>query len=189
MRLEWHIHPVTPHDILHGASTRVGITRRKRSDCTYEERVSSRRTEALFVGLTLLFLLLFTWRATTSGLGFLPMALFLLFAFFLFYSLNYRALIIRMTPEALELRFGIFRWTVSLADIEDCRLDDTSLWRMGGAGIHFTRIRGRYRAMLNFLEHPRVVIALKRRKGPVREIAFSTRRPEEIMRLLREVIR
>jgi hypothetical protein len=35
----------------------------------YEETVSSPRTEALFVGLAFLFLLLVVWRATTNGLG------------------------------------------------------------------------------------------------------------------------
>jgi Ca2+/Na+ antiporter len=160
----------------------------KGSDCIYEEKVSSRRTEALFVLFTLLFLMLFVWRLMAGGMGFLAMALFLLFVFFLLYSLNYRTLIIHMTAESLELRFGIFRWTVPLEDIEECQLDDSSMWRIGGAGIHFTRIRKRYRGMFNFLEHPRVVIELRRRKGPVREIAFSTRRPDEIMGVLREVI-
>jgi hypothetical protein len=40
--------------------------------------------------------------------------------------------------------------------------------------------------MFNFLEHPRVVIALKQKKGPVRDIAFSTRHLEEVMQLIRE---
>jgi hypothetical protein len=38
--------------------------------------------------------------------------------------------------------------------------------------------------MFNFLEYPRVVLALKQRKGLVRDIAFSTRRPQEVMRLI-----
>jgi hypothetical protein len=49
-------------------------------------------------------------------------------------------------------------------------------------------IRKRYRASFNFLEHPRVVIALKRKVGPVRDISFSTRRPDDVLRLIQEVI-
>jgi len=46
-------------------------------ETVYEERVSSDRTEALFVGLTLLFLAFLGMRATGSGFGYLA-AVFLL---------------------------------------------------------------------------------------------------------------
>jgi len=59
---------------------------------------------------------------------------------------------------------------------------------MGGAGIHFMMIRKRYRASFNFLEYPRVVIALKRKVGPVQDISFSTRRPDDVLRLIREAV-
>jgi hypothetical protein len=152
------------------------------------EKVASKWTEALFVVLTLLFLLLFAWRARATGIGLLAIAFFCLFSFFLFYSLNYRTLIIRMTPESLKLTFGIFTWTVRLDTIEECGLDDTPMWRIGGAGIHFTRIRRRYRAMFNFLEYPRVVLKLRRKRGLVRDIAFTTRRPEKVRRFISEAV-
>jgi hypothetical protein len=152
----------------------------------YVERVSSKRTEVLFVALTLLFLLLFAWRAKGRGFETWSVVFFCLFAFFLFYSLNYRTLLIRLTAEALHLKFGLFAWTIPFRNIEACFPDTTSLWRIGGAGLHFTPLGGRYRAMFNFLEHPRLVIALKVNKGPVQDIAFTTRRPEEVMRLVQE---
>jgi hypothetical protein len=97
---------------------------------------------------------------------------FSLFAFFLFYELNYRTLIIRLSKDALQLKFGIFTWIIPLHNIETCFPDATSLWRIGGEGIHFTPLGGRYRAMFNFLEHPRVVITLKTKRVLVRVIAF-----------------
>ena len=103
----------------------------------------------------------------------------------MFYSLNYRVLTIRLTAETLQLKFGLFVWVIPLSNIEACYPDETSLWRIGGAGIHFTPLRGRYRAIFNFLEHPRLVIALKVRRGPVRDIAFSTRQPDDVRRLIR----
>jgi len=151
---------------------------------TFNERVYSNRTEALFLVLTLLFLVLSIWRVNAIGLDILTAIFFGLFSFFLFYSLNYRTLIIRLTPDALALRFGIFTWTISTDNVENCSLDDTSLWRIGGAGIHFSPIHGRYRAMFNFLEYPRIVIALKKKRGLVRDIAFSTQRPDEILRFI-----
>jgi hypothetical protein len=154
---------------------------------TYYERVSSNRTEALFVVLTLFFLLLSAWRMNAPGLGTTTAILCLLCAFFLFYSINYRTLSIRLTAQLLELKFGLFTWRIALDNVESCTLDDTSLWRIGGAGIHFSPIHGRYRAMFNFLEHPRVVIALKRRLGLVRDIAFSTQHPDEVIEEIRVV--
>lgn len=150
----------------------------------YFEKLSSKRTEALFVALTLLFALLFAWQARTALSSLCSLVFLTGFVAFLFYTLNYRVLVIRLDEENLRLKFGIFTWTVPLDNIESCAPDMTSLWRIGGAGIHFTSLGGRYRAMFNFLEHPRVVLALKTPKGPVRDIAFSTRNPGEVKRLI-----
>jgi len=152
----------------------------------YEEIVSSPRTTSLFVLLTVLFVSLFAWRIARTGSGLLAITFLGLGALFLFYSLNYRTLVVRVTPEALRLGFGLFSWTVPFDSIDGCRRDDTSLLRIGGAGIHFTRLRGRYRVMLNFLEHPRVVVALKGERRLVKDVVFSTTRPELIGRLLNE---
>ena len=158
-------------------------------DLIYHERVSSNRTEALFLALTLLFFLLFIGRATVGHLDVLAAIFFGLFGLFLFYSVNYRTLLIRLAAESLNLTFGIFTWKVPLDNVEECRLDDIPmLMRMGGAGIHFMSIRKRYRASFNFLEHPRVVIAFKRKEGLVRDISFSTHRPDDVLRLIQEAV-
>jgi len=86
-----------------------------------------------------------------------------------------------MNEDELSLKFGLFTWQIPLDNIETCFIDETSLWRIGGAGIHFSPMGGRYRAMFNFLEHPRVVVCLKEKKGPVRDIAFSTTHPDKVM--------
>jgi hypothetical protein len=155
-------------------------------DTGYFEELSSRGTEALFLCLTVLFLASFGWRMSAVGFDGFGAVFLCLALFFLFYSLNYRKLVIRLTPHSVQLTFGLFGWRIPLQDIEGVRMDDVSIWRIGGAGIHFTSIRRRYRAMFNFLEHPRVVLELKRRKGPVRDIVFSTKRPEEVMRFIRD---
>lgn len=48
-------------------------------------------------------------------------------------------------------------------------------------------VRGRYRASFNFLEHPRVAVQLKRKRGLVRDVSFSTRQPDEIVRIIEHV--
>ena len=159
------------------------------AEIIYEERLSSRGTEALFVALSLLFLSLSAWRVRGRGLDAWGIILLCLFVLLVFYSLNYRTLVIRLTAESLRLTFGIFTWAVPLDSIERCRLDDSPvLMRYGGAGIHFMFIRRRYRALFNFLEYPRLVIGLKAKKGLVQDIAFSTKRPDEVMKLIQEVI-
>ena len=158
-------------------------------DLIYTERVSSNRTEALFVALTLLFAMLLLWRVNVGSLDLLAAVFLCLFGFFFFYSVNYRTLIICLTSESLKLTFGIFTWNVPLDNVEECYLDDIPmLMRMGGAGIHFMMICKRYRASFNFLEHPRLVVAFKSKRGPVQDISFSTRRPDELLRLIQETV-
>src|SRR3990172_10902183 len=144
------------------------------SRLVYSERVSSRRTEALFLALTILFLVLFGCRQKARTLDAWGILLLCAFAFFLFYTINYRVLTIGVTEQDLQLKFGLFHWTVPLDNVAACVPDRTSLWRIGGAGIHFSFFAGRYRAMFNFLEHPRLVIGLAEKRGPVQELAFST---------------
>jgi hypothetical protein len=153
---------------------------------SYDERISSRKTETLFLVLTLFFLALAIWRMSAVSLDILAAVFLVLCVFFLFYSVNYRTLTIQLTPEAVKLRFGLFTWTIATDNIERCFLDETSLQRIGGAGIHFSSFQGRYRAMFNFLEYPRIVIMLKNKKGPVQDVAFSTQRPDEALRFIQE---
>jgi hypothetical protein len=153
----------------------------------YQERLTSNRTEAFFIALTILYLSLYIWRKNAGGYEILTAIFGVLFVGFLFYALNYRVLHVRLTPQALKLTFGLFTWKAPLENVEDCRLDDLpQFMRKGGAGIHFMSIRSRYRASFNFLEYPRVVIAFKRKIGPVQDLSFSTRQPEELIRLVRE---
>jgi hypothetical protein len=156
----------------------------------YSEKLSSKRTELLFIALTLLFLLLLIWRVTTGSVDFLAGIFLFFIVVFLFYSFNFKTLVIRLTSESLKLSFGIFTWTIPLNNVGEIQPDDDlpMLMKYGGAGIHFMFIRNRYRASFNFLEHPRVVIGLKRKAGLVRDISFSTCQPNEIIRLMQGAI-
>jgi Ca2+/Na+ antiporter len=155
----------------------------------YHERLTSNKTEALFLALMVLFFVLLVSRVSVAGLDFLADIFLFFFVVFLFYSVNYRTLVIRLTPESLKLTFGIFTWTVALDNVETCALDNVpTFMRMGGAGIHFMFIRKRYRASFNFLEYPRVVIAFNRKVGLVRDISFSTRQSDDVLQLIQETI-
>ena len=156
----------------------------------HHETLKSNKTLALFAGLTVLFLLLLILRATAVRLDGLAIT-FLVFSFvFLFYTVNYRTLIIRITPDTLKLKFGIFTWTVAMNNIQTCTPDDDlpALNKYGGAGIHFIFVNGRYRASWNFLEYSRLVIAFRKKVGPVVDLSFSTRQPGEIQTILQKAI-
>ena len=73
----------------------------------YHEKISSRKTEWLFVSLTILFFLLFVWRMNVSGWNGLTVAILVFACFFLFYLINYRTLIIRITSDALKLSLSV----------------------------------------------------------------------------------
>jgi hypothetical protein len=153
----------------------------------YHEKISSNLTTRLFVGLALLFFALFYWRLNAGGLKGLAVVFLFFFVFFLFYAVNYRKIIIRITPEAFKLTFGIFTCRVAMDNIESCGVDVLQpVEQYGGAGIHFMLVRGRYRVNYNFLEYPRMVIGLKRKSGPVNDISFSTRRPDDILEIIQK---
>lgn len=155
------------------------------TETIYEERLSSPRTTALFAGLSLLFLALGAARVAPRGFDGWSIALLVFFGVFLFYTFNYRTLVIRLTAESLQLTFGLFSWAIPRDTIAACRFDDSPPFlKYGGAGIHFLTVHGRYRASFNFLEYPRLVLELRAKRGLVQDIAFSTRRPDEILQLL-----
>jgi hypothetical protein len=137
----------------------------------------------------MLSLLLLMWRVTSDRLDILAVAFIFLFIIFLFYSLNYQTLLIHLNPNSVKLTFGIFTWAILVDNIQECSLDELpAIMKYGGAGIHFMFIRKRYRASFNFLEYPRVVIAFKRKVGPVWDISFSTRKPDDILRFIQQAI-
>jgi len=150
----------------------------------YRSRLTSRRTTLLFVALLALFLGLLMRHLAGHGMDRWAWFLCAGAAFFLFYTLNFNVLELSIDESRLDLRFGIFRWGVALEQVGAVFMDPSSLWRIGGAGIHFSFFGGKYRAMFNFLEYPRVVLRLKDRRGPVQEVAFSTREPHVVLERL-----
>jgi len=110
----------------------------------YHERLTSNKTEALFLALTTLFLVLLAWRVTVASFDALAVVFLVFAVLFLFYSLNYRTLLIRLTDQSLKLKFGIFTWTVALGNIETCVLDHVpAAMRNGGAGCTCPPVRAR----------------------------------------------
>lgn len=155
----------------------------------YDEVVTSDKTSTLFTLLTGLCFSLFVWSIYTTN-GTFIIALFAgLFIFFLFYTLNYRKLEITLTTRSLTLKFGIIKWKITLKDITACELGKLPLiLRLGGAGIHFMFVNGKYLASFNFLEHPRILIAFKDQSRLVKGLYFSTQEPEILLDKINKLI-
>lgn len=151
----------------------------------YHERLNSTGTQGFFLVLTLVFFIPFILRVQAAVCGWLTFALGFFAAMFLFYTVNYRMLVIQVTAQELVLKFGLFTWREARENIQGCALDHLAAWQYyGGAGIHYLLVRGRYRVSFNFLQYPRVEVSLKKKKGLVECISFSTEHPEEIVKVL-----
>ena len=153
----------------------------------YEEKLSSTRTQLLFLTLAIIFGLLSFWRIKVNSFDWAAKVPLGTALFFIFYVLNYRTLVIHIEENKVRLQFGIFSWTVPFKNIASCELDDNipPFLKYGGAGIHFMTVHERYRVSFNFLEHERVVIRLKEKQGLAKDISFSTQNPDEIIKLFR----
>jgi hypothetical protein len=163
--------------------------RLKNKDILYNENITSNRTEALFLALSGVFGFLSFWSKRTPKTNRLSSFFPMMSGIFFFYSLNYRKLNILISQKTIRLTFGIFSWEIPFDHIKTCEFDELPPFlRYGGAGIHFFIHRNRYRASFNFLEYPRIVISLKQKYGPVEEISFSTRQPDEILSVIQTAI-
>ena len=151
----------------------------------YSEKLTSIGTSLFFAFLSFLFFLLFAWLYSIVGWRFFTGLCLGLGIFFFLYVINYRDLIIRITDEKLILRFGIVPWKSELKNIMAAEIDDSpAIIRYGGAGVHFAFVGAKYRAYFNFLEYPRVAVHYKEKQGLVRSLVFSTKFPDEIIRIL-----
>jgi hypothetical protein len=95
-------------------------------------------------------------------------------------------LTIRISPESIAVGYGRITRQIPWENVESCYLDETSAIYYGGFGIRFARIRGKWRMVYNIIGTPRVVLSLK--AGRFREFVFSTKNPEEVLRIINDRI-
>ncbi|MBE0516747.1 MAG: hypothetical protein IBX41_05080 [Methanophagales archaeon] len=160
-----------------------------RTNYLYAETIFSKGITAVLSIFTAGFLFVLVYQGLVGPLGdrpapnwfFLYMVLF-----FLAITANFSRLSIKMTPRSVVVGYGIFKRTIFWENIERCYLDAASSIRYGGWGIRIGRVKGKWRLVYNVIGGPRVVLSLKR--GWFGEFVFSTRNPEEVMRVVRHMI-
>lgn len=101
---------------------------------------------------------------------------------FLGLTINFLKLTIKMDHDGLKVGYGLLKSKVSWHEIEDSYLDETSTLWYGGWGVRLGRGGGNWRTVYNVIGGPRVVISLK--DGLIREIVFSTKNPERVIKTI-----
>lgn len=153
----------------------------------YEEKITSKWIVAILICATGSMLFLLGYQVLVAPIG-TPTVLtwFYLIMFLLFLGLTFvfSRLIIKMTPSSISVGFGPLKYVILWQNVEDCFLDETSELKYGGSGIRMTRVEGKSRIVYSIVGGPRVVLSLK--EGRYKELAFSTRHPQEVMKVIKE---
>jgi len=151
----------------------------------YEEKIFSSLNAVIFaviVGL-LLYALIYQLLIEPLGTNTAPNEFFV-FMVLLFSAIgiNFSTLRITIDYQDVTVGYGIIKKTIPREKIEKCYLDQTRAILYGGWGIRVGRVKGKWRLIYNTVGDPRVVVVL--RNGWYQEFVFSTRNPQEIIKLL-----
>lgn len=155
------------------------------SNPIYEEKIFSKLNALIFTVIVGLLLYTFICQLLGEPLGNDPAPNeFLIFMIFLFVfiGINFSTLTITIDDHHIIVGYGIIKKIILREEVEKCYLDEASAIFYGGWGIRFGRVKGKWRLVYNTIGDPRVVIAL--RNGWYKEFVFSTRNPQDIIKLL-----
>jgi len=157
----------------------------------YEEKIFLKWTLGILTVITAVFLFLLFYQILVGSIGTNPAPnWFFLFMFLLFLGvmINFSRLTIRMTPRYISVGYGIIKHSILWENVEDCYLDEASTTRYGGWGIRIiAKVKGKWRLVYNVQGGgPRIVLSLKR--GRFKEFVFSTKNPEEVIKIAKERI-
>ena len=115
-----------------------------------------------------------------------PLSILAVAALGLAITLNFSRLSIKATLEGISVGFGRMRASFKWEQIEDCYVDKASALRYGGFGIRGGRFEGKSRLVYNITNAPRLVLKVKGAKYD--EFVFSTKKPDELMRVIKSQI-
>ncbi|MEE9600963.1 MAG: hypothetical protein V3W22_04605 [Thermoplasmata archaeon] len=158
-----------------------------RADTLYEERFFSLAITGILAAVSAIMFFMLFYQLLVGPLGSepAPNLLFLIMGLlFLGFGLNFSRLLIRITPGMVTVGYGLFRHRITWNNIEDCRIDETLAVKYGGWGVRVTKVGGKWRLVYSVVGGPRVLLAL--RAGRFREFVFSTRKPEEVTKIIRQ---
>ncbi|MCK4630513.1 MAG: hypothetical protein KAT40_03660 [Bacteroidales bacterium] len=155
----------------------------------YKEKIFSKWTVGILSVITAVFFFLLFYQILVGPIGTNPAPnWFFLFMFLLFLGMmiNFSRLTIKLTPKHISVGYGVIKHSIPWENVEDCYLDEASTIKYGGWGIRIAKVKGKWRLVYNVVGGPRIVLSLKR--GRFKEFAFSTKNPEEVIKIAKEQI-
>lgn len=155
----------------------------------YEEKLFSKWSTIIFTIFTILFLVLTVYPIFIGPLGDNKAPTWLLgliFLLFLFFTLNFSFMTLKLTSEFLSVRFGVLSYNVTWENIEKCYKEEVPLWTYGGWGIRFEKSKGERRLAYTVPQTSQLTVLLKNKR--FREFIFSTRNPDKVIKLVEKMI-
>ena len=154
----------------------------------YEERLFSRWITLVLGIVTLVMFWQVIQQMQVGSSGEAPSWLLpVMLGLFVFLTLNFAWLTIRITDEEVVVAYGVIRHRMRWEDIDDCHVDEASATWYGGYGIRVGWYKGKRRLIYNTIGDPRVVLLTANTSSP--EFVFSTAQPEDVVNRVREHLR
>jgi hypothetical protein len=145
----------------------------------------------LFVPLTIIGFLsgMFFYKWVRTGKWVINTDYFLFKLFFVLFLvlLNFVRMTIKISGMAVRVTFGLFGRTIPVENIEKVYPDEASALNYGGWGIRLGWFKGRIREAWTVIGAPRLVLKLKKAKIP--EFVFSTKKPEEVEKIIEKNVK
>ena len=138
--------------------------------------------------LAAVFLALFFAQVSGGAIGENPapdwlfLMLFALFAGIIALLFSMRKMTIGITPQAVNIYFGIFNRTIPFESIESIHADSGPGIKYGGWGVRIFRDKKGWVLAYNTFGRPRIVLGLRR--GRYGRFVFSTWNPDEIISIV-----
>jgi len=153
---------------------------------SYEEILFSKISTVILSVITTAFFLIYiyeiivepSWDEPLPNWFWLIMAVILLGV-----TINFSRMKIKINNKGIMIRSGVIKNLIPWKDVKDCSVDEGSPLKYGGWGQRFWRVKGNFRIIYNAAAGKRIAISLN--SGIVREIVFSTRNPEKVMRIIK----
>jgi hypothetical protein len=159
----------------------------------YHEEIGSfwgRLAVGLFFSIGVLFLVLLIYQPIYGPIGDKPAPdwYFLLMAGLMllvgYVVRNFATLTISATPRGLTAGYGRFRFEAAWADVAGAQLFNRSAFlTFAGYGIRWGRLNGK--TVLAYNTMGASLILLELRQGRYKYFAFSTKKPDEVMALIK----
>jgi hypothetical protein len=156
-------------------------------ESVYEEKLFSKWITIILTSATAIMFFFLVYQLVERPIGGKPAPTWILLVIgliFLGLTINFSRIIIRMTPEHVSIGYGIFKHEIPWETVENCYIDETSAVRYGGSGIRVTKVGDKKRIVYSVVGSPRVVLSLK--EGTYKEVAFSTRNPDQVMSIVNQ---